>query len=179
MRTLRGQPDGPTNPARESLPTLRVQVGSHRSVRGWMRPLTQEHPMQATKTCTKCHTTKPATTEFFPLRRESRDGFRSWCRTCKRASNARWQAAHPNPEVARANTVRWRAANPEGVKAQIAANSAVRAGRLARPGACERCGRPSTRLDKHHEDYSRPLDVTFLCASCHKRIHLRRPVDAY
>jgi transcriptional regulator with XRE-family HTH domain len=39
-----------------------------------------------------------------------------------------------------------------------------------RPKACSACGRPS-RVHAHHEDYSRPLDVVFLCALCHRRRH--------
>ena len=44
-------------------------------------------------------------------------------------------------------------------------------GVLVRPRACERCGRETERLQAHHDDYARPLDVTWLCwtgvAPCH------------
>jgi uncharacterized OB-fold protein len=48
---------------------------------------------------------------------------------------------------------------------------AVEEGRLVKPTACERCGRSSANLQAHHEDYSRPLDVEWLCETCHKRHH--------
>jgi hypothetical protein len=28
-----------------------------------------------------------------------------------------------------------------------------------------------TKLHAHHEDYKRPLNVIWLCRSCHQRIH--------
>lgn len=59
-----------------------------------------------------------------------------------------------------------------------AVRRAVAAGELVRPSACEECGvepgvgRGKT-LKAHHEDYARPLDVRWLCASCHAVLHLR------
>jgi protein-arginine kinase activator protein McsA len=32
---------------------------------------------------------------------------------------------------------------------------------------CESCGKPHRRLNRHHEDYSKPLEVQILCPSCH------------
>ena len=34
---------------------------------------------------------------------------------------------------------------------------------------CERCN--NEKSEAHHEDYTRPLDVTWLCRSCHARRH--------
>lgn len=34
---------------------------------------------------------------------------------------------------------------------------------------CERCGKQSTH--RHHEDYSKPLEVVYLCSRCHKQRH--------
>ena len=45
---------------------------------------------------------------------------------------------------------------------------AIREGRL-KPKPCERCGNPN--VVAHHEDYNKPLDVTWLCRSCHKNRH--------
>lgn len=47
---------------------------------------------------------------------------------------------------------------------------AVQSGVLIVPGRCSACGVQS-KLDAHHEDYSRPLDVTWLCRACHKQRH--------
>ena len=50
---------------------------------------------------------------------------------------------------------------------------AVADGRLVRPNQCEQCG-ISTKPDAHHEDYSRPLDVKWLCRRCHNLRHRGR-----
>lgn len=41
---------------------------------------------------------------------------------------------------------------------------AIEKGRIVR-GPCQRCG--AKRVDGHHHDYSKPLDVTWLCRRCH------------
>lgn len=47
-------------------------------------------------------------------------------------------------------------------------NSAVRNGKLKRL-PCEKCG--ESKSHGHHEDYSKPLDVIWLCAIHHKERH--------
>ena len=57
-------------------------------------------------------------------------------------------------------------------RARWLVNEAVRGGGLRRPEVCESCWLPDRRLlHGHHEDYSRPLDVIWLCAKCHSRLH--------
>jgi len=46
--------------------------------------------------------------------------------------------------------------------------NAVRNGKIIR-FACSVCGNPKTHA--HHEDYSKPLEVIFLCAKHHKQLH--------
>jgi hypothetical protein len=47
-----------------------------------------------------------------------------------------------------------------------AANALLR-GKIIKPKHCEKCFQPTKKLFKHHADYSKPLDVIFLCALCH------------
>ncbi|HEM7839616.1 hypothetical protein [Burkholderia multivorans] len=64
----------------------------------------------------------------------------------------------------------------EKVAAKIEVMKAIRAGRLTRQ-PCERCGESPTAKDgrslvhAHHEDYSKPLHVRWLCVSCHYAEH--------
>lgn len=46
----------------------------------------------------------------------------------------------------------------------------VSAGNVTRPDRCERCNLIGP-VDGHHEDYTRPLDVAWLCKSCHNAEH--------
>ncbi len=49
----------------------------------------------------------------------------------------------------------------------------VKVGNVIRPKKCSVCKR-KTRLSGHHKDYSKPLDVCWLCQSCHKKVHSGR-----
>lgn len=59
--------------------------------------------------------------------------------------------------------------HPEARAAHVLVGNAVRGGRLT-PQPCERCG-TTENLHAHHEDYSKPLDVTWLCQPCHGERH--------
>jgi len=48
--------------------------------------------------------------------------------------------------------------------------NAVRRGEIKKPNACQLCD-SVTELDAHHVDYGRPLDVIWVCHSCHGRVH--------
>lgn len=70
----------------------------------------------------------------------------------------------------------WRERHPDAYRAQTAVGNALRDGRIAR-GLCSFCG-TDQNVHGHHRDYSRPLDVTWLCAKCHHRIHALFPETA-
>jgi ribosomal protein S27AE len=53
---------------------------------------------------------------------------------------------------------------------QQALNKAVRDGLLNRPSRCSSCGKPGD-IEAHHEDYSKPYDVEWLCGDCHRSKH--------
>ena len=58
--------------------------------------------------------------------------------------------------------------NPEKVAARLAVSRAIVAGKL-RKHPCEVCG--SAKVEAHHPDYSKPLDVRWLCPPHHIELH--------
>ena len=48
---------------------------------------------------------------------------------------------------------------------------AIRDGKITRPSVCEWCGKEHSRIEGHHQDYSKRLLVTWLCSPCHKTLH--------
>jgi uncharacterized LabA/DUF88 family protein len=65
----------------------------------------------------------------------------------------------------------WRKNNKEKIKVSQRVRYAIKKGLITKPLQCSICGRES-RIHAHHEDYEKPLDVIWVCASCHKKIHL-------
>ena len=101
------------------------------------------------------------------------------CLSCKRAQQNERNAANPEAMRARARTryssnkSYWRdyakslrddPAYKEKRAARRKVATEIEAGRLTRL-PCEVCGEAKT--DAHHEDYSKPLDVRWLCHACH------------
>lgn len=60
---------------------------------------------------------------------------------------------------------------PERRRATGLVTTAIWQGRLTRQ-PCEVCG-ATKRVDAHHDDYTKPLEVRWLCKSHHKQHHLK------
>lgn len=124
-----------------------------------------------TKQCSVCGATKP--TSHFRC---------SQCKDCLNAKSRLWKSR--NREKARAASKKSRARYCAENKAKIAAYNkayywshldearakwqvryAVKMGRLIRL-PCEVCGSPKS--EAHHDDYSKPLDVRWLCRPHHR-----------
>lgn len=54
--------------------------------------------------------------------------------------------------------------------ANVALNNAVQSGSVVKPNACERCGSDG-KIHGHHHNYSKPLEVEWLCQPCHGAEH--------
>jgi hypothetical protein len=131
------------------------------------------------KVCFKCNVEKPLT-EFYPHPRMA-DGHLNKCKECtKRDAKSRYDDKPDTIsayEKRRANTPhrkaklqeyqqRRRTKYPERFKARNAVNNALRDGNLARQ-PCEICG-STFDVEAHHDDYSKPLEVRWLCFKHHR-----------
>lgn len=67
---------------------------------------------------------------------------------------------------------RWIKENPEKRKAQIRVGNALRNHTLIK-SPCSVCG-STVRIHGHHEDYSKPLEVLWLCPKHHHELHLKK-----
>lgn len=63
---------------------------------------------------------------------------------------------------------KWKEKNPEKYKAHTLVNNKIRSGELIKK-PCRKCG--NERSHAHHKDYTKPLDVIWLCNKCHKIMH--------
>jgi hypothetical protein len=70
----------------------------------------------------------------------------------------------------------WKRQNPEKVSAHLQVASALKRGILKNPGKCAVCGENTTYLDAHHEDYTKPLAVVWVCPKCHRGIHKNKKI---
>lgn len=86
------------------------------------------------------------------------------CRHFKKPTLPVFQKAKGLPEGQR--QLEWARTNPHKVKAQ----KQFRASIDRRAEKCSHCGNKRNVIG-HYPDYDRPLDVIWLCQSCHKRFH--------
>ena len=151
---------------------------------------------QPVTVCRVCGAGKPST-EFYDRQRR-KDGLVGECKDCtkarvreNRAENVVYyrsydrlryredpdRAAHCQAmgktvsAEARAEKQRERRrTEPAKFRARTAVSNAIRDGKLVRGDTCFFCG-GDQRVQAHHHDYSRPLDVYWLCAACHGKLH--------
>ena len=147
--------------------------------------------------CKKCETNKEAD-EFYSSV-ISKDGLTGECKECtkkrvreNRAANAEYYKAFDKargnlphrvqarleyaqtPQGKERHTLakqNYRKNHPTRRKAVNAVNNAVRNGVLVKPNNCQSCGIEAKRIEGHHCDYNKPLDVMWLCDPCHKEWH--------
>ena len=92
------------------------------------------------------------------------------CQQAHREKIAKYQKAYhktySQSESRRKIKAEYRQDYPEKTAAHNVLNSEIRSGRLKRSVFCEDCGLPA-KTEGHHEDYSKPLEVDWLCRKCH------------
>ena len=128
------------------------------------------------KTCFKCNQSKPFT-EFYKHSAMG-DGYLNKCKECtkvdvriNRRKNQEYYRAY---DRARGNRWRdgyeadYRKRFPDKYYAQKTLGNAVRDGKVKKE-VCFICG--DEKVEAHHPDYSKPLDVIWLCPGHHKLIH--------
>lgn len=147
------------------------------------------------KKCFRCKKEKDES-EFYS-HKKMRDGLLGKCKECTKKDNilnreknkeyykeydkaramlphrvkARKEYIKNNPYIKTKADKKYRTKFPEKYKAVNAVNNALRCGRLFKK-PCAICENEIT--EAHHEDYSKPLEVIWLCAKHHAELHKNR-----
>lgn len=134
---------------------------------GWVHPPIRGYAM---KQCSKCGTVKPIG-EFYSHKWHG-GGLRAWCKTCMAEYYGAYRKTSKGKDAFRRAYTKCRAIRPIVISARKAVSNAIRDGRIVRPTVCSECRR-LCKPHAHHEDYSSPLEVQWLCRPCHDRLHLK------
>jgi hypothetical protein len=139
------------------------------------------------KTCSNCGSLKPYAA--FYRNKATKDGRGSWCIDSERNRNrsdytkgyretlnyrdcqAKYRSSRKHHLVDAARQRRSRSLYPEKARARDAVKYAKRIGAISPPLNCEGCG-DTTKVQAHHPDYTRRLDVEWLCPQCHTQKEL-------
>lgn len=129
-----------------------------------------------TRKCFVCHEEKPL--EDFRKNRSKPLRHEYMCRTCRRVYDViqnqqperivKMEQYRQDAGAIERNRERAKQAyadNPEATRARAMIAGLIRAGLIERQ-ACQVCG-TEIRVDGHHPDYSKPLEVIWLCRTHH------------
>ena len=103
------------------------------------------------KRCSKCKT---------PIEKPG------YCTPCRREYQSAWRKE--NPGYFTPYKKAWLEANKDRALARERYRYALRSGKIVRQ-PCEVCG--CEEVEGHHEDYSKPLEVRWLCKAHHLEAH--------
>lgn len=130
------------------------------------KSLNEFHPNKAVLSgynykCLACHRVW-----FREYRTKNRDKIN--LRTRQRVTTEQRKTWRPNQIYTPEKNRKLRLARcPIKEQARITLRDAVKSGKITRPKSCSKCGNEHTRIEAHHHDYSKPLDVIWLCMPCH------------
>lgn len=123
------------------------------------------------KECSKCGEVKEL--DYFFKDLTGKFGKSAQCKACRTNRILEYQKTGKGKEVLSKvrlnNNANRKFKHPEKFKARQALADAIRIGKVVKPliGECGHVG----RLVGHHDDYSKPLSVRWLCQKCHSNIH--------
>ena len=83
----------------------------------------------------------------------------------------KYQGTPEGRESVRRSKAKWLENNTVKRAAHIIIRNALRAGRIIKPNGCSACGETGKRIEGHHDDYAKPLEVRWLCSKCHTTWH--------
>ena len=147
------------------------------------------------KKCLKCGQEKDIV--FFSKDRTRLSGLQSWCKICRAESSKSWKQKNKkrhcelnrkweqknrekvnktkslwrknNKEIYNESRRRWKRKHPIAHIAHYMVNNEIYNGKLIKL-PCEICG-TTNNIHAHHPDYSKPLNIIWLCRKHHIELH--------
>lgn len=144
------------------------------------------------KCCYKCNSIKGI--ENFHKDRTRKDGLSSLCKECayiktrkyfdtekgkmvrrkseRRSERIKAKKLYSKTKERRDYQREYNKRNAQSIKtiARWKVRNAINGGKLVRPLQCTFCNK-KCKPNAHHIDYTKPLDILWLCVKCHKKIH--------
>jgi len=120
-----------------------------------------------TKLCIYCGLVKNK--DQFGRDKTKKDKLHKYCKTCIKVTSSLYY--YHNKKRNRPIVAIYHCKYPLRVHANKLAAKAEKEGKLISPNICEDCGIEDFSLHKHHTNYTEPLNVTWLCNSCHLARH--------
>jgi hypothetical protein len=122
--------------------------------------------------CKECHKAKirenrKANAGYY----KTYDAYRYQNNPKRKAAAEKYRKTESGKAAARRSQEKWLLKNSEKRACHVILGNAVRDGRVFKPDKCEACGATDCRIDGHHDDYAKPLEVKWVCRSCHMEIH--------
>lgn len=146
------------------------------------------------KKCKKCFAFKAI--EYFCKDSKMADGHLNICKECKRSDVNKYRMNNiekvrdydrkrgnrqskqyfteyykKNKDKVLNSKKKWTLKNQIKKKAHSKVLLAIKKGLLIKPNACELCRVNNLSIHAHHDDYTKPLDVKWLCVKCHALRH--------
>lgn len=125
--------------------------------------------------CSRCKEIKP-NSEYYKSKSQIR-GYYYMCIPCWRERAKEYRDTEQGKEKERIKARRMSRKHLQASRARAKAKHAIKIGTIVKPEECEDCG-TKAELAAHHEDYSKPLDVVFVCSDCHRKRHGRYKAPA-
>ena len=140
-------------------------------------PLAEREVGLTSKKCARCKLEK-SLSDFAITKMNGAERRWSYCKPCEIARMAERREKGLHLVKTRRHVAKHRERYPEQAEVNRLFSAQIRAGRIVRPDTCKKCGQtpPRNRLGRsniqgHHDDYSKPFEVRWLCQSCHIRLH--------
>lgn len=150
------------------------------------------------KECTKCGKDKELS-EYY-VRKASKDGLMPICKICSKskedvfrknnkeiisarnrayrdnnkekikACQRKYMTTDKHKESNRIASKKYAEGNKEKKEAHRAVHMLIDKGLMEKADICEKCG-AENNIHAHHDDYSKPLEIRWLCGTCHRGWH--------